>query len=185
MSVYYIVDHKDACIFDLNINVQDLTSGVHPSSPWITFTLHLTFLCLTPNWVQMRTMMLMLLLPVSVSRACDCLSCVCCISRRSPRAFIPELYSRRPRCVTELPRARPFSAYTRGNTACPPIHARLFCGIRWASRGCGSPPLHVEPRFRNSQWVSSLPLSLHPSILNWSPVTNCSFGLTGSILGWK
>lgn len=88
---------------------------------------------------------------------------VCCISRRSARAFIPALYSRRPRCVTELPRARPFSTYTRGNTACPPIHARCCCGIRWASRGCGSPPLHVEERFRNSQWVSSLPPFLSPS----------------------
>ncbi len=98
----------------------------------------------------------------------ECLSC--CLLHLPPlaRAFIPVLYTRRPRCVTELPRARPFSTYTRGNTACPPIHARCRCGMRWASRGCGSPLLHVEERFRNSQWVSSFPPSIHPSILNWS-----------------
>lgn len=34
-----------------------LTSEDQLSSPWITRTLHLTFLCFTPNCVQMRTMM--------------------------------------------------------------------------------------------------------------------------------
>lgn len=84
---------------------------------------------------------------------------------RSPRAYIPALYTQRPRCVTELPRARPFSTYTTGNTACPPIHSRRSCWLRWASRGCSSPSLHVEERFRNSQSVSITP-SLHPACLN-------------------
>lgn len=42
---------------NFNKHILGLTSEVQLSSPWITRTLHLTFLCFTPNCVQMRTMM--------------------------------------------------------------------------------------------------------------------------------
>ncbi len=161
--------------------MHNLTSEVHPSSPWITRTLHLTFLCLTPNWVQMRTMMLMLilLLPVSVSWALELLSAA------SPAALLELLYPRSTHGAHAAWPSFPEHAHSpRTREGIPRAHqSTLDAAAEWDEH-------HADVAAHFSMWRSASGIhneshpSLHPSILNRSPVTCCSFGLSDRFLDW-